>query len=92
MKLFSIKLPEDHYLKLKQYAKENNTTMSEVIRLKIKPVIQSVVETKKDFFEATNHLKGKVRDNQFKGYSEDEILYGYEYDKKGNKVWKKKKS
>lgn len=52
---------------------------------------KTMVKKKQNFLEymLNNPITGK---NHMPGLTHDEILYGYTYNKKGEKVWPRKKS
>jgi len=97
MKVLPIKLPEEMYEDLKFLKREANISMADFIRREIeKPLKKEIKKVKRkknakkpDFLEymLNNPITGK---DHMPHLTHDEILYGYSYNKKGEKVWPKK--
>lgn len=94
MKVLPIKLPDEMYQDLKLLSQTTNISMADFIRKEIKKPLKvkiKKINTKKkqDFLEymLQNPISGK---DHMPGLTHDEILYGYSYNKKGEKIWPKK--
>ena len=99
MKVLPIKLPDEMYNDLKLLSQATNISMADFIRREIKKPLKVKIKTIKkketknqdpqDFLKymLQNPISGK---DHMPGLTHDEILYGYTYNKKGEKIWPKK--
>jgi len=97
MKVLPIKLPDEVYEDLRLIKKETRICMADFIRQQIKKPLKIKVKSikkqkrkkKQNFLDymLNNPITGK---DHMPGLTHDEILYGYTYNKKGEKVWPKK--
>ena len=96
MKVLPIKLPEEMYQDLKLLSQATNISMADFIRGEIKKPLKVKIKTikKKEVknqdpldYMLTHPISGK---DHMPGLTHDEILYGYSYNKKGEKIWPKK--
>lgn len=96
MKVLPIKLPDEMYQDLKLLSQETNISMADFIRKEINKPLKTEIgkirvgkRKKQDFLDymLQNPISGK---DHMPGLTHDEILYGYSYNKKGEKIWPKK--
>ena len=93
MQVLPIKLPDELYQDLKTVSRETNTPMAKIIKDEIGPKIAKITKKIKQQqaknsieYMLNNPITGK---NYLPNLTDDEILYGYSYNKQGKKTWQK---